>query len=189
MAGGGLPASVPTTRIRGWLRLMDDFIALLARAQDAGWISLYLQSDPFSRYALAEPADRARAVLPRPPDRSRRFALPGHWPQRICSRLPAAPPTGSWRIFRERAGHSPPAMKRSRLLYSGCMGSSRGIPAYLNLARQFIEQRGRIPRFVLSLSIARISAWASAANTFSRRRQEYLDAHPEVHILPAATRK
>ncbi len=60
-----------------------------------------------------------------------------------------------------------------------------GDGAYLELARQFIEQRGRTPRYAVSLlrqnrSVARRRARVQAA------RQEYLAAHPEYrpYVLP-----
>ncbi len=49
--------------------------------------------------------------------------------------------------------------------------------AYLEMARQFIEQRGRAPLFALSIARQRLSASRRAAEV-QRQRQAYLAGHP-----------
>jgi len=51
-------------------------------------------------------------------------------------------------------------------------------PPYLEMARQFIEQRGRNPLFALSL-IRQNSSVDQRRNFIKQKKQEYLSAHPE----------
>jgi DUF1680 family protein len=49
---------------------------------------------------------------------------------------------------------------------------------YLDMARQFIEQRGRTPRFALSI-LQQMSSVGSRGKFVRQKKQEYLTAHPD----------
>jgi DUF1680 family protein len=52
---------------------------------------------------------------------------------------------------------------------------------YLDMARQFIEQRGRTPRFALSI-LKQNSSADSRAKFIRQKKQEYLAAHPDFKL-------
>ena len=156
--------------------LMDDFIDLDRSCPAARRLHLHLQPNPFSRYPLDQSANRTRAVLSRPLDRGRGLALSSHRAHRPARDCPqgSRPDRGGFQGKgpEHTPGHQEIEIALLRLF------QVTGQADYLEMARQFIEQRGRERVFGLSI-FQQNSDVEKRDKEVKKRRQAYMAAHPE----------
>jgi DUF1680 family protein len=159
--------------------LMDAFIALLARAQmpdgylftynqlhfpATRWHNLQIEHELYCHGHLIE----AGVSHFQATGRSDLLALARRAADRIVADFRGKPPACT-------PGHQEIEIALLRL-----HAATPGDEAYLALARQFIEQRGRIPGFPLLMLRQFISA-QKRGRTVRQQKQAYLAAHPAGH--------
>lgn len=161
--------------------LMDDFIALLGRAQapdgylftynqihfpDTRWINLQFEHELYCHGHLIEAGVSHHEAT----GRADLFAIARRAADRVVADFRGHGPEFT-------PGHEEIEIALLRLY------RATGHTPYLDLARQFVEQRGRTPRWRFAIAILRQNAAvAERGRIVAERRRAYLAAHPEYPV-------
>jgi len=156
--------------------LMDDFIALLARAQEPNgylytynqihfpgthWVNLQIEHELYCHGHLIE-------------------AGVSHYEATGCTDLLAITRRAADRIvadFMNKGPEHTPGHQEIEIALLRLHQAVEGDTAYLDMARQFIEQRGHEPLF--AVSILKQNGSVEARKKFvEQKKQDYLAAHP-----------
>jgi hypothetical protein len=158
--------------------LMDDFIALLARTQDPDgyiytynqihfpdmrWVNLQIEHELYCHGHLIE-------------------AGVSHYEATARTDLLDIARRAADRIVEDFSGKGPaytPGHQEIEIALLRLYRVSQHTP-YLDMARQFIEQRGRDPFFALSILKQNFSVGARE-KTVQQKKQDYLAAHPDFN--------